>query len=196
MSMIWCQPAEQARLRLQMPQDLLCVQIAGNLGPRLGRPTVVGPRNIFPLTTHRLEQVCEHRLVHIGNAAQSLHPVAGQGFNLGIRDCACLVESLIDLSRLHPTPDSTRDSLAQARAGRALEPEQALAWDPIEALAHYRRRRQLDRRLLPALTSALPSLFASNLVPVAAARSVGLIALDAIPALRRAFTRLLMFGPG
>jgi hypothetical protein len=49
---------------------------------------------------------------------------------------------------------------------------------------------------LPALTSALPSLFASNLVPVAAARSVGLIALDAIPALRRAFTRLLMFGPG
>jgi 2-octaprenyl-6-methoxyphenol hydroxylase len=187
MSMIWCQPAALARTRLEMDQDQLCEQIARALGPRLGRPTAIGPRHIFPLTTHRLERICEHRLVHLGNAAQSLHPVAGQGFNLGIRDCACLVEALIDVPWVSPRKDP----------GTPRGPAQELGQpgDPVQALARYRRRRRLDRRLLPALTSALPALFSSNLAPVAAARSAGLIALDAIPGLRRAFTRLLMFGP-
>ncbi len=168
MSMIWCQAAALARKRLEMDETELSEQIAQALGPRLGRPAAMGPRFIFPLVTHRLAQVCEHRLVHIGNAAQSLHPVAGQGFNLGIRDCCCLVESLLD----------------------------AQGDDPVLALESYRRRRRLDRRLVPALTSALPPLFSSNIAPIALARSAGLIALDAMPGLRRAFTRLLMFGAG
>jgi len=173
-SMIWCQPAARARERQQMDAAALCAQIGAVLGPRLGSPLAVGARHLFPLATHRRARVVEHRLVHLGNAAQALHPVAGQGFNLGLRDCACLAEALIE---------------AQLR-------QRGGAFDPITALPDYLRRRRVDRRVLPALTSALPPLFSSRLAPLAAARAAGLVALDTLPGLRRAFTRLLMHGAG
>jgi 2-octaprenyl-6-methoxyphenol hydroxylase len=173
LSMVWCQGAAAARRRLALDDGALAAEIATALGPRYARPTAIGSRHVFALTTHRLARICEHRLVHLGNAAQSLHPVAGQGFNLGIRDCACLAEAILDGA-------ATDD-------GRA---------DPALALPHYRRRRALDRRLMPALTSLLPPLFTSRLAPVAALRSAGLVALDLLPGPRRAFTRLLMFGAG
>ena len=185
MSMIWCQSAELARARLDMDAGQLCAQIGAELGPRLGAPAAVGPRHIFPLTPHRRAQVCEHRLVHLGNAAQTLHPVAGQGFNLGLRDCACLVEALIDVQlRARAQPSGSA-------ADGAAPPADALA-----ALALYRRRRRLDRSVVPALTGALPPLFSSSFLPLVAARSAALIALDTVAPLRRAFTRLLMFGAG
>lgn len=171
LSMVWCQPAAQAQARQQLDESALRVQIAQVLGPRLGTPTWIGARQLVPLTTHRLARVCEHRRVYLGNAAQSLHPVAGQGFNLGLRDCACLAEALLD---------------AGVDAGA----------DPALALGPYARSRRLDRSLLPALTSLLPPLFATRLAPVAAARAAGLAAIDTLPFLRRAFTRLLMFGAG
>lgn len=175
MSMVWCLPAATARARLALPDDELCEQIGRALGPRLGRPTAVGPRGTFPLLTHRLEQVCEHRVVHLGNAAQSLHPVAGQGFNLGIRDCVCLV-----------------DCLAQAPLGASAAP--AAGGDPLAALHRYTRQRRLDRTLFPALTNALPRVFSSTLAPVVLARSAALLGIDLLPALRKPFTRILMYG--
>jgi 2-octaprenyl-6-methoxyphenol hydroxylase len=173
MSMVWCQGAQAARARLQMDEPALCAEIAQALGARLGRPTAIGARHIFPLATHRLERICEHRVVHLGNAAQSLHPVAGQGFNLGVRDCACLAEAILETA---------------TGAGATA--------DPARALPRYRRSRMLDRRVLPALTSALPPLFAARAAPLAALRAAGLIALDLLPGPRRAFTRLLMYGAG
>jgi 2-octaprenyl-6-methoxyphenol hydroxylase len=171
LSMVWCQPAAQGQARLQLDEAALRGQIARALGPRLGTPTWIGARQLVPLTTHRLASVVEHRRVALGNAAQSLHPVAGQGFNLGLRDCASLAEAMID---------------AGVDAGA----------DPLLALGPYARARRLDRSVLPALTSLLPPLFATRLAPVAAARAAGLVAIDTLPVLRRAFTRLLMFGAG
>jgi 2-octaprenyl-6-methoxyphenol hydroxylase len=185
LSMIWCLPADVAQARAQCPDGELLAQIAQALGPRIGAPTSIGPRSVFPLTTHRLDQVCEHRVVHLGNAAQSLHPVAGQGFNLGIRDCVCLVDCLVD-SRL----DSRLDSAVDGPRG----PGKGRGDDPIGALALYRERRRLDRRLIPGLTGALPRVFSSTLAPIAAGRSAALAAIDALPGVRRAFARLLMFG--
>jgi len=175
MSMVWCMPAAAARARLALADPELLEQLARALGPRLGRPTAIGPRGIFPLLTHRLAQVCEHRVVHLGNAAQSLHPVAGQGFNLGIRDCACLVQCL-----------------AQAPLGAPGAP--GANGDPLAALHRYAARRRLDRTLFPALTSALPHIFSSTLTPVVLARSAALLGMDLLPGLRRPFTRLLMYG--
>ena len=174
MSMVWCLPAATARARLALPGEELCGQIGRALGPRLGRPTALGPRATFPLLTHRLAQVCEHRVVHLGNAAQSLHPVAGQGFNLGIRDCVCLA-----------------DCLAQAPVDASAAPA---GGDALAALHRYASRRRLDRTLFPALTNALPHVFSSTLAPVVLARSAALLGIDLLPALRKPFTRLLMYG--
>lgn len=169
MSMIWCLSASLAQARKQMAQSELLECIGRTLGPRIGAPAAIGECSMFALHTHRLRRICEHRLVHLGNAAQSLHPVAGQGFNLGIRDCVGLVESLVD--------------------ARALE-----GGDALVALEKYSARRRLDRTIFPSLTSALPRIFSSTAAPVALARSTVLVALDLVPGLRRRFTRLLMFG--
>lgn len=176
MSMVWCLPTELARERLALDEASLRARIGRELGARYGAPVHVGERHAFPLLTHRRQRVVEHRRVHLGNAAQALHPVAGQGFNLGLRDCASLVECLAQVY----------DAAPAGVPGPALH----------EALARYERRRRLDRRVIPALTSALPALFSARAWPLAAARSAGLIALDTVPALRRGFTRVLMMGLG
>lgn len=172
MSMIWCLAAHEARALAALDEAALRERIAAALGARLGRPRAIGPRHVFPLTTHRLERVVEHRLVHVGNAAQSLHPVAGQGFNLAIRDCLGLAQCLAEAFSAASNPDIGR------------------------ALAAYARRRRLDRWLVPTLTGALPRVFTSKLAPVVHARGIALGVLDLVPELRRAFTRLMMFGPG
>jgi len=198
MSMIWCLPAAQARARLALPDDALRAQIAQALGPRIGQPTALGRRQLFPLATHVRAEVCEHRVVHLGNAAQTLHPVAGQGFNLGLRDCAALAEALTESCAAARPAHPARAPVGPDAplAGRADLFGSPFPGDPRDALARYAARRRVDRRLLPALTGALPPVFASNLLPVAVARSAGLLALDTLPGLRRAFTRLLMFGAG
>jgi 2-octaprenyl-6-methoxyphenol hydroxylase len=170
LSMVWCLDAQRARQRRDLPEAELCALIGRALGPRVGAPTALGPRSIFPLLTFRREDVCEHRVVHLGNAAQSLHPVAGQGFNLGMRDCAALVQCLVE------------------------SPLDTAGADPLQALHRYAARRRLDRTLFPALTNVLPCVFASALPPVVLARSVALAGLDLFPLLRRPVTRILMFG--
>jgi 2-polyprenyl-6-methoxyphenol hydroxylase-like FAD-dependent oxidoreductase len=118
-----------------------------------------------PLQTRgRFEQIHQHRVVALGNAAQTLHPVAGQGFNLGVRDCFTLA-----------------DELGGAAA-------------VTDALASYARRRQADRAAIAALTGVLPALFASRFAPLAVARGLGLALLDAAAPLRRQLAQLLMFG--
>jgi 2-octaprenyl-6-methoxyphenol hydroxylase len=116
------------------------------------------------LQQHR-PQLREHRLVYIGNAAQSLHPVAGQGFNLGMRDCVCLA-----------------DSLARASG------------DPIVALSRYEAARNADRFAISRFTGALPGLFASRLTAIAMARSIALTVFDLASPLRRSLSSVLMFG--
>lgn len=170
LSMIWCLPATLAQERQALPDAQLCARIGEALGARLGTPSAVSQRSVFPLLTHRRKDVCEHRLVRLGNAAQSLHPVAGQGFNLGIRDCQVLLQCLID------------------------DPLEADATGGLRALRRYAARRRIDRSLFPALTNALPAVFASQLGPVVAARGAALAAIDMLPGLRRSFTRLLMYG--
>jgi 2-octaprenyl-6-methoxyphenol hydroxylase len=137
-------------------------------GARNARIVRVGPRTSYPLHQQARSQLAEHRIVHVGNAAQTVHPVAGQGLNLGMRDCAELA-----------------DRLAQAHAADR---------DPLGAVADYARARRLDRAAIIALTRAIPPLFATRAAPIAFGRSIALTVLSMVPELRREFARLLMFG--
>lgn len=164
-SMIWCIEHNLAQ-RLQGLNDAEFVsKIQATLGERIGRVVDAGPRRTFALMQQRRPRVREHRIVYIGNAAQSLHPVAGQGLNLGMRDCVCLADSL-------------------AQTGN----------DPLAALSHYEMTRKADRFAISRFTTALPAVFASQFAPIVLSRSVALVALDLAAPLRRSLSSVLMFG--
>jgi len=165
MSLVWCMDDAAAVRRCELPDDAFRDELQAALGTRIGRVERVGPRRRHPLHQMLRSRVREHRLVALGNAAQTLHPVAGQGFNLGMRDCATLADCLA------------------ANDG-----------DTVAALREYEARRRADRHAIAALTRWLPAVFRARFAPLALARSVGLAALDQSPLLRRQLAQLLMFG--
>jgi len=163
-ALVWCMGEAQAQRRARLDDSALIAELQQQIGNRLGRIAAIGPRRIAALPRRVRETVHEHRVVAVGNAAQTLHPVAGQGFNLGVRDCASLAEEL-------------------ATGGAA-----------TDALLRYAARRRADRTTVAWLTGNLPAIFASRFAPLALARGLGLTALDVVAPLRRQFAQLLMFG--
>ncbi len=164
LGLVWCMSAIESARRLALADAALTSELQRAIGCRIGCVESIGPRQRYPLVQALRERVVEHRVVALGNAAQTLHPVAGQGFNLGLRDCA---------------------TLADALAARA---------DVPAALADYAAQRRVDRAAIAALTRWLPEVFATRFGPIAAARAAGLVALDLVAPLRRQLAHLLMFG--
>jgi 2-octaprenyl-6-methoxyphenol hydroxylase len=168
MALVWCMPAAASERRLQLEDAGFVAELQQAFGKRSGRIVKIGPRVGYPLHQQARDTVCEHRVVWIGNAAQTLHPVAGQGLNLGMRDAAQLAD---EIARVVSVGD-----------------------DPAAALAGYRKKRRADRAAILGLTRRAPGLFATRAAPVAAGRVLALALLNAVPDLRREFARLLMFG--
>lgn len=164
LALIWCMRQSEAQRRAELGDAALLAELQAQIGPRIGAVKSIGPRRAVALPRRRREQVSGHRVVAIGNAAQTLHPVAGQGFNLGLRDCVTLSD---ELAQSAPAP---------------------------EALARYSRRRRFDRDAIALLTRGMPAIFAARFAPVALARGLGLALLDTAPALRRQLAHLLIFG--
>jgi 2-octaprenyl-6-methoxyphenol hydroxylase len=167
-SLVWCADEPACRSRASMPPADWLASLNRALGLRGVRAVGVAPGSrpaAVPLRSHSRRQVYAHRQVWLGNAAQTLHPVAGQGYNLGVRDCLTLV-----------------DSLATLRG------------DLPAALQRHAQRRAADRAVIGAVTRWLPPLFATRFAPLSLLRSAGLVALDLAPAARRQWARLLMFG--
>jgi 2-octaprenyl-6-methoxyphenol hydroxylase len=164
LALVWCMNAGEARRRAPLDDAELIAELQSAIGARIGTVTAIGPRRAVALPRRVREQVNRHRVVALGNAAQTLHPVAGQGFNLGLRDCVTLADEL------------TSTGVSPA------------------ALSRYARRRHADRTAIALLTRALPGIFATDLAPVALARGLGLALLDAAPPLRRELASVLMFG--
>ncbi|CCN50584.1 2-octaprenyl-6-methoxyphenol hydroxylase [Vibrio nigripulchritudo MADA3029] len=152
MSLVWCLRPDKVEEVLSMPDDAFLTALQKSFGWRLGEFTKVGERASYPLLMRSRDQIISHRFAAVGNAAQTLHPIAGQGFNLGIRDVASLAEQI----------------------NKHLE-------DPghYSVLSAYRTRREQDRNKTMDLTSGLVHLFSNDYVPMRVGRNLGLMAFEA-----------------
>jgi 2-octaprenyl-6-methoxyphenol hydroxylase len=148
-------------------------EVQRRFGFRLGRFLKVGRRVPYPLSLIRSVRTSARRCVIIGNAAQSLHPVAGMGFNLGLRDVASLAELIAErIGQEDPDPGSP------------------------ELLAEYDAWRAADRRGVIAFTDGLVRMFANPLGAVRRLRNLGLLAFDLVPPAKAALSRLSTGGGG
>ncbi len=159
-SLVWCHPREQQAQVDSWSDDEFLRQLQSAFGWRLGKFTQVGQRVSYPLALQTATQHINHRLALVGNAAQTLHPIAGQGFNLGLRDVMSLAETL-------------------ATAQRQQQDVGAFA-----VLQHYQQRRQPDRQTTIGITDGLVRLFANRYAPLVVGRSLGLMAMDNLPLMR------------
>ena len=162
-ALVWTlDPGEAARLQAAPPDDFLAA-LQERFGYRLGRFTAVGDRHSYPLALVQAAEQVRRAVVVMGNAAHALHPVAGQGFNLALRDVAELARVL-------------------AGAGEAGESPGEL---PV--LQRYERRQRADQQRTIEVSDRLPSLFMQSDPVLGLARDLALSGLDLMPALKRGF---------
>ena len=167
-SVVWtCREDETAEI-LALGDEAFLARLQGRFGHRLGRLTRPAARRAYPLKLLLTRKTVQPRLVLIGNAAHTLHPVAGQGFNLGLRDVAALAEVLADCADQGGDPGSE------------------------SVLAVYGSWRGRDQREVAWLTDGLARLFVNPWLPVRLARGAGLLGLDLWGPARRALARRLM----
>ena len=172
-SVVWCcRPGTADHLR-NLPDDAFVAALQDAFGERLGRLSLHGARHVFPLSLKARSTFVDGRIVAIGNAAQTLHPVAGQGLNLGLRDAVQLATAL-----------------APALAHGANDTSDAIP----TALATYSRRRMADRWITGGVTDLLPRVFATGWAPLEHACGAALLALDASARLRAPLARHLLYG--
>jgi 2-octaprenyl-6-methoxyphenol hydroxylase len=161
-TVVWTLAPDHARQAQALDEAAFNAELQQAIGWRIGRITRSGARAAYPLQLSRADAMAGPRTVLVGNAAQALHPVAGQGFNLGLRDAALLAQIL------------------------------ASAPDPGAAavLEDFERRRAADRRGMIGFTDGLVRLFASERPGLALARNIGLQLFDLAPTAKRALSRI------
>ncbi|GEA10642.1 2-octaprenyl-6-methoxyphenyl hydroxylase [Alteromonas sp. KUL49] len=160
-SVVWTLDSAQKDEILSLSDtDFICA-VQRAFGYRAGRILRVSERVSYPLALRYAENITSHRIALVGNAAQSLHPIAGQGFNLGLRDITGLVDTL------------------------------ALATDPGEyaALEAYSQARQKDRNATINLTDTLVRVFSNDYLPMVVGRNLALLGLGAVKSAKSAFVR-------
>jgi 2-octaprenyl-6-methoxyphenol hydroxylase len=159
-AVIWAVKPQRAAELMALGEAEFAAELLAAFGWRAGRWTRIGKRHTYPLTLSRADATVSGRVVLIGNAAQALHPVAGQGFNLGLRDAATLAEML---------------------ASDSLDPD---------LLARFSAWRDEDRRGVTRFTDGLVKLFGSERPGLSAIRNFGLLLFDLSPAAKRALSRV------
>ncbi len=166
-ALVWTTPGDQVATRLAWDEAAFLAALQAAFGERQGRFLTAGPRAAFPL---RLAAAPSPRpgVVRVGNAAQTLHPVAGQGFNLGLRDVWKLAEAIAD---------TAREDLGSAAF-----------------VANHQARRRWDVGGGIAMTDLLVELFSNDWTLLTQARGVALTLLDALAPAKRLFARKMMFG--
>jgi 2-octaprenyl-6-methoxyphenol hydroxylase len=162
-AVVWAVRPERAAELLALDEAAFAKELLEAFGWRAGRWTKIGKRNTYPLSLSRAQETVAGRVVLIGNAAQALHPVAGQGFNLGLRDAATLAEML---------------------AGAADRP------DFSDLLTRFAAWRDEDRRGVTRFTDSLVKLFGSERPGLSLVRNFGLLMFDLSPAAKRALSRV------
>lgn len=153
-SLVWCHALE-ARAEVESWSEAeFCQQLQRAFGWRLGKIIHAGVRHHYPLALTTASQTVSHRLALVGNAAQTLHPIAGQGFNLGLRDVMSLAEGL---AQAHATGTDVGS---------------------FPVLAAWQQRRAADKAATIGVTDGLVQLFANRWAPLVAGRNLGLMAME------------------
>jgi len=166
--LVWTAAPDRAEELLALDDSEFLARLARHFGARSGRFTRVADRRTFPLVMEYAREPARARCVALGNAAQTLHPVAGQGFNLGLRDAWELARVVLETPREQIGDDAM--------------------------LRRYSRGRRADRMAGIAFTHGLVRVFGNDLPLVRWPRGLALTLLDAVPAAKRAFTRAMLFG--
>ena len=168
-AVVWTLYPDQARAYMELEDRAFIDTLQSTFGDRAGAFLKLGKRHLYPLSHSVMVGPTRHRLAVIGNAAHTLHPVAGQGFNLGLRDVAVLAKTIVDA---HTGGMDIGDS---------------------EVLYDYEKLRAKDVSAVSAFTHGLISVFANDFGPLATARNLGLVGINLIPGVKR---RLLRFSMG
>ncbi len=172
-TLIWAVPKDAAQELLQLDPAEFLRRWQRSFGWRAGRAVALGERQSYPLTMRQSQTLVHPRLVLIGNAAQAQHPVAGQGFNLALRDVAELVDALHGPTSLQGGGDP----------------------GAMQLLAGYAAAREADRRGVVRFTDALVRGFQDAHPAAAFARRAGLLCFDLLPPAKQALARVsLGFG--
>lgn len=166
--LVWTVPQQNTEQVMQLDDQEFATQLEKRFGRRIGKITRVGERASYPLGLNQISQHVQHRLAFIGNAAHTLHPVAGQGFNLGLRDVATIVEVI-------KTAFANGQDIGE-----------------LSVLNEYARWRSKDHNTTMMFTDALVRVFSNNFPPLVLARNAGLMAMDMFAPLRKRVTRHAM----
>lgn len=169
LALVWCTSTACAQSLIDASEREFCDRLEAAFGRRLGAFSLAGPRASYPLSLRFLLQDSLPAAVVIGNAAQTLHPVAGQGFNLGLRDAW---ELAIEIRRCSGPEELGQPAL----------------------LERYRARRRVDRIGGVAFTDLLVRTFSNDFPPLRAARGCGLALLGCLPPARDFVVRRMVFG--
>lgn len=167
-SIVWTERRERTAAILALEDAAFAGEMQRRFGMSLGRIALLGGRWAHPLRLQHAERYSGSRLALVGDAAHAIHPIAGQGLNLGLRDVAALAEALVDAKRL------------------------GLDIGEGEPLLQYERWRRADNLLLMAATDLLNRLFSNDVAPVRLVRDLGLAAVNRAAPLKRTLMRHAM----
>jgi 2-octaprenyl-6-methoxyphenol hydroxylase len=167
-SLVWTMTPEQANKINNLSDDAFKIELERAFGSYLGAITHVGKRDTYPLVLLQAERQIYHRMALVGNSSHTIHPIAGQGFNLGLRD----VEVISKL------------------VAKALDNEQDIG--SFSLLHNYQKNRSKDQSGVIQLTDSLVTLFANDLPPLVVGRNVGLQALNFMSPFKNALVKKTM----
>jgi len=167
-SIVWTVKDKERDAMLALDDDVFLAELQNRFGGQLGKFTRVGKRFAFPLALKQAREHVRARLALIGNAAHTVHPIAGQGFNLGLRDVAVLAEVVVD----------------------AIQKQEDIG--DLLVLKRYARWRRRDHMRVIGFTDSMVRLFSNQITPVALVRNIGLLATDLVPPLKKLITRQAM----
>lgn len=162
-SLVWTEPSDNAERLMAADELTFELELERRFGHKLGEIELAGPRKAFPLGLTLARDFVKPRFALVGDAAHGIHPIAGQGLNLGFKDAAALAQVVVETDRL------------------------GLDIGAMTALERYQVWRRFDTVQMGVVTDVLNRLFSNDIAPLRMARTIGLGVVERLPGLKKAF---------